>query len=328
VLLLRLADELSGLCAAICPEVRPGQDERFRYVEAATQYVEFGKDAVGPFDSAVDNLRRTVQSEMVERLCAELDTDGRERVSASIRAHIAELCKQADDAVRSEQKHAAKGIEAANRVCFAWLGITSTQRHDRMISPNEWFEGHTYSGSIGGDNARRQDLATAINAAPRTLLVICLGSGNATTPRAASDVAQEYWTQLHTVDHVIHDVRDTLRQAVERLIVYLRTLVAGIDSERSRGEGDDASAGASLPNLRDLATAAGISDDTFRRVRKAADIHVKLKGAAARNRRYSRIEVDRLIQAALAGNFIERTAMASKWEKWSSKAASKPHGRR
>jgi hypothetical protein len=80
------------------------------------------------------------------------------------------------------------------------------------------------------------------------------------------------------------------------------------------------------PTLSDLASEAGISDDTFRRVREAAGIEVTLKGAAARNRRYSRREVDQLIEAALAGNFFERRGMAEKWAKWSSKeAANKPH---
>lgn len=80
------------------------------------------------------------------------------------------------------------------------------------------------------------------------------------------------------------------------------------------------------PTMRDLASEAGISDDTFRRVRDAAGIEVKLKGAAARNKRYNPSEVDRLIAAALAGNFIERTAMAKKWARWGSKnAASTPH---
>ncbi len=74
-----------------------------------------------------------------------------------------------------------------------------------------------------------------------------------------------------------------------------------------------------LPTMSDLATAAGISDDTFRRVRTAAKITVKARGAAARNWRYKPSHVDRLIRAALGGNFIERAAMAAKWERWSSK---------
>ena len=80
------------------------------------------------------------------------------------------------------------------------------------------------------------------------------------------------------------------------------------------------------PTGGDLAAAGGISDDTFRRVRDAAGIAVKLKGAAARRRRYSKSEVDQLIAAVRSGNFIERRAMAEKWAKWASnKAASKPH---
>jgi hypothetical protein len=83
------------------------------------------------------------------------------------------------------------------------------------------------------------------------------------------------------------------------------------------------------PTASDLAIAAGISDDTFRRVRKAARIEVKLKGAAARNRRYSPQEVDRLIRAAIAGTFLERRSIAEKWARWGSdKAADKPHARK
>lgn len=73
------------------------------------------------------------------------------------------------------------------------------------------------------------------------------------------------------------------------------------------------------PTASDLATAVGISDDTFRRVRKAAGIEVTEKGSAARNRRYPPEEVDRLIRAALGGDFQERRRMADQWAKWSSR---------
>lgn len=95
-----------------------------------------------------------------------------------------------------------------------------------------------------------------------------------------------------------------------------------------RGGASDDGTTPTAPTIRDLATAAGVGDDTLRRVRTAAGIVVKLKGAAARNRRYSPSEVDSLITAALNGPFMERAGMAEKWAKWSSqKAASKPHAR-
>lgn len=77
--------------------------------------------------------------------------------------------------------------------------------------------------------------------------------------------------------------------------------------------------GADRPTSGELATAAGISDDTFRRVRRAAGIEVGLRGALARNRRYSAKEVDRLITAALAGAFLEGRAMGEKWRRWGSR---------
>lgn len=83
----------------------------------------------------------------------------------------------------------------------------------------------------------------------------------------------------------------------------------------------------SLPTMRDLIDAIDpvISDDTFRRIRDAAGIEVKLKGAAARNRRYTPSEVDGLIVTVLAGSYIERTAAAEAWARWGTqKAASKP----
>jgi hypothetical protein len=81
-----------------------------------------------------------------------------------------------------------------------------------------------------------------------------------------------------------------------------------------------------LPTGQDLAIEAGISDDTFRRIRNAAGIVVKLKGAAARTRRYKQREVDALISAALGGAFTDRRGIAAKWKRWSSiKAAAKPH---
>lgn len=78
------------------------------------------------------------------------------------------------------------------------------------------------------------------------------------------------------------------------------------------------------PTMNDLATAAGISDDTFRRVRDKAGIVVREKGAAARFRRYVPTEVDSLIAAALAGDFAERRGMAEKWAKWGTNAMAKP----
>ncbi|MFN7439656.1 MAG: hypothetical protein ACK5TV_05650 [Phycisphaerales bacterium] len=79
------------------------------------------------------------------------------------------------------------------------------------------------------------------------------------------------------------------------------------------------------PTTGDLAAVAGVSNDTFRRVRNAAGIEVKERGAAARRRRYVPSEVDGLIAAALAGNFIERAAMAEKWARWgSNQTADKP----
>lgn len=79
------------------------------------------------------------------------------------------------------------------------------------------------------------------------------------------------------------------------------------------------------PTAGDLASEVGVSNDTFGRVRDAAGIEVEGKGGAARNRRYTQSEVDRLIAAALAGNFLERIAMSKKWAKWGSKqAADKP----
>ena len=63
--------------------------------------------------------------------------------------------------------------------------------------------------------------------------------------------------------------------------------------------------------------AAGISDDTLLRVRKAAGLFDGLRGAKARKRRYSPAEVAKLRAAALAGAFLERRRMAEKWAKWS-----------
>lgn len=80
------------------------------------------------------------------------------------------------------------------------------------------------------------------------------------------------------------------------------------------------------PTGEDLAVEAEISDDTFRRVRTAAGIVVKLKGSAARARRYTKREVDAMISAALGGTFKDRRKIAEKWKRWSSiQAASKPH---
>lgn len=81
------------------------------------------------------------------------------------------------------------------------------------------------------------------------------------------------------------------------------------------------------PTARDLAETAGISLDTFQRVRSLAEIKVKERGGAAGKRRYPPHEVDRLIEAASSGNFIERRGMVEKWAKWATKGATKPQAR-
>lgn len=79
------------------------------------------------------------------------------------------------------------------------------------------------------------------------------------------------------------------------------------------------------PTMGDLMDAAGIGDDTFRRIRAAANIEVTERGGAAGNRRYSPDEVSRLVDAVLSGNFRNRTTVAERWARWgSNKAASKP----
>jgi hypothetical protein len=80
------------------------------------------------------------------------------------------------------------------------------------------------------------------------------------------------------------------------------------------------------PTMGDLVSAAGISNETFRRLRKKAGIVVQLKGGAARNRRYPAGEIDQLVATALAGNYLERARMAKAWACWGSRkqAADKP----
>lgn len=84
---------------------------------------------------------------------------------------------------------------------------------------------------------------------------------------------------------------------------------------------------AKLPTAADLCADPLISTDTFGRIREDAGIDLGLHGPKARKHRYAPEEVDRLIQAVLAGNYLKRRALAEKWAQWSSKqAANKPHG--
>lgn len=97
-------------------------------------------------------------------------------------------------------------------------------------------------------------------------------------------------------------------------------------SDRRRGEQggkrtDVDSASSRGPTAADLATEVGVSADTFARVRKAAKIEVNMKGSAARDRRYTPEEVDRLISAARNGSFLERKRMIERWAKWASRSA-------
>lgn len=82
-------------------------------------------------------------------------------------------------------------------------------------------------------------------------------------------------------------------------------------------EGSPLPVGAFAPMMKDLAIAAGISDDTFRRVCKAAGLERSPRGAGGRKRRFGPDEVDRLIEAARNGNYYERTTMIEQWSPWS-----------
>ena len=73
---------------------------------------------------------------------------------------------------------------------------------------------------------------------------------------------------------------------------------------------------ASWPTGGELADAAEISDDTFRRIRTAAGLDDGTKGAESRRRRYSPDEVTKLRDAVIAGNTIKRVNTAKVWEKW------------
>lgn len=114
-------------------------------------------------------------------------------------------------------------------------------------------------------------------------------------------------------------VADTQHPQDGHLTAAIIELTASAPAWKVPAIDDNGRTKSTAPTMRDLASEAGISDDTFRRIRDAAGITVQLKGAAARNRRYDPGEVDRLIAAALAGNFIERTAIAQKWARWGSK---------
>lgn len=113
----------------------------------------------------------------------------------------------------------------------------------------------------------------------------------------------------------------TIERAGEALVAVIDWLFSGLSSPEARLAGSEAqhrpADPTSHPTARDLSEVAGISTDTFRRVRTAAGIEVQAKGGAARNRRYSPDEVDRLIAAARSGNFHEREAMQRKWAQWS-----------
>lgn len=120
-------------------------------------------------------------------------------------------------------------------------------------------------------------------------------------------------------------VRSRINELRSISVSATHTSPAFLKASDSNAKAEHAAHGSSVevesngPTMRDLADEAGVSDDTFRRVRKAAGIIVRLRGAKARNRRYSRQEVDRLRGAARAGAFIERISMYEKWAKWGSK---------
>lgn len=85
---------------------------------------------------------------------------------------------------------------------------------------------------------------------------------------------------------------------------------------------------AAWPTLGEMASEAGISDDTFRRIRDAAGLELALRGGNAQHYRYSPSEVSKLVAAVRAGSNMERVKIIEKWKRWTrNEAATKPQGR-
>lgn len=144
--------------------------------------------------------------------------------------------------------------------------------------------------------------------------------------RVRFPIDDDHWDQ----DQPPLSIRALPPDVAEQLLDDVETWAKGEAATRGESQaasglsvppGDPAHAASTGPTMGDLASEVGISDDTFRRVREAAKIVVRAKGAAARKRRYTPGEVDRLIAAALAGGFLERKAMSQKWAKWATKPA-------
>jgi len=76
------------------------------------------------------------------------------------------------------------------------------------------------------------------------------------------------------------------------------------------------------PTIGEMTSEAGISLDTFRRIRKAAGIHATELGGAARKRGHPPHEVDLMLEAVERGNFLERKGILLKWVKWGTPKAS------
>lgn len=124
------------------------------------------------------------------------------------------------------------------------------------------------------------------------------------------------------LDRCIEDMQtqlDWITSTLRIVNAVIETRGLDVPPQQAQSDSDNSHATTTYPTMRDLADTVGISPDTFGRVRKAAGIKVGLKGAAARNRRYPPSEVDKLIHAAKAGPFLERTSMAEKWAHWGSK---------
>lgn len=147
----------------------------------------------------------------------------------------------------------------------------------------------------------------------------------------ADEYSYEVRLLLKTVFDGLYDLATNrfVFPSVEQLLEWRKSLegfinrIAAVKTERKAF--DDTT----QPTMRTLADQANIGDDTFRRVRKAAGIVLNLKGSKASQRRYTPLEVDRLIEAALTGNYRNRMEMAQNWASWGSKkAATKPQPRK
>jgi hypothetical protein len=225
-----IVEEISALTEGILPDDTPPCDLCHYYFAGVhgssdpcdREDVEW----VPRLSEATRKLGTWLSSELLERVCFELEWAGIAPVALSLRQKIAVLQRaiQSTEAdVVSSQNAATRG---ANQAVFRCLGGPDPDPECPLISWSEISVGSSLQRPIPGGPQKRRDLAAWISRGPPPVQILEMGEPSYDQPRLA---AQYYWAALNHSDAAIWRLRRTLRDAVERFCADLSRIAERLE---------------------------------------------------------------------------------------------------